>query len=201
MKPPRALNAAILVTVSPAPPSTIYSAKILQQLQSFATTITTPNAPRTSQTYRAVFESCDAAARAVDASPLTIDAFHDMPSARTLDPFNVFGWQQRKRPHQHTFTCDLAVANDGLDPLPDNHSARLLRTHEHSSSLRHSLVDTHAPLNLVDGLSTRVHTVTNKGNTERQSTAADNGDQLPPVRKYLMGPRLRKIWSESSADT
>ncbi|RMZ76407.1 hypothetical protein DV737_g4852, partial [Chaetothyriales sp. CBS 132003] len=191
MKPPRALSAAVLVTVSPAPPSTIYSAKILQQLQF--------------QTYRAVFESCQAAARAVDTSPLIIDAFHDVPSARTLDPFNVFGWQQRKQPRQHTFTCELAVANEeGLGPLPDSdaHSARLLATtHEHSRSLRQSLADARAPLNLIDGLATRTHTVTNRGDTERRGRGADNSEQqLPRVRKYVMGPRLRKIWSKSATD-
>ncbi|RMZ78422.1 hypothetical protein DV738_g3935, partial [Chaetothyriales sp. CBS 135597] len=220
MKPPRALNAAILVTVRPAPSSIIYSAKILQQLQSFGqlhyfkpttatpaavvpgtpiatatVTATNPSAESARQTYRAVFESSDAAARAVDASPLTVHAFDDTPSARALDPFNVFGWHQRKQPHPYTFVCELlAVSNEQPGPLPDSPSAHLLATQEHDSSLRQSLIDAGTPLNLIHGLSTPC--------TNRHYTETDSGkQQLPPVRKFPTGPRLRKMWSKSSADT
>ncbi|RMD41046.1 hypothetical protein DV735_g4086, partial [Chaetothyriales sp. CBS 134920] len=194
MKPPPALNAAILVTVRPAPASTVYSAKILQQLHD----------QPACQTYRAVFESADAAARAIDASPLTVNAFHNTPSPRALDPFNVFGWHHRKEPHPYTFICELAVANGELDQLPDYPSAHLLVTHTHepSSSLRQGLVDAGAPLNLIHGLSTALPTPANTAWTKEQDTGTDSSKQpLPPVRKFLTGPRLRKMWSKSATDT
>ena len=156
----------------------------------------------------------EAANRAIFASPFIVEAYHNRPTGRDLDPYNVFGFQQRKQPEAMTFKCEVKVPQAlHRETKAESDHAPTLAIDERSGLLYRGLLESEVPMNLLDGLSTTIETrsVNHRGVSPgkdrgmlkldemyRKGRRKDGEVESPsPVRKYMTGglvqPKLPKV--------
>ena len=205
------IDAAVMLTVRPPPTSTIYSSKIAGELKSFGRLnhFSISSNTEESRTYRALFESSEAAKKAIAASPFSVEAYHNLPTAKSLDPFNVLGLQQRKQPEARTFECEAKLSGKRHDVRGEKRSSesRTLVVDERSGPLYRSLLEAEAPMNLLDGLSSTIEKGTPNGrsglrgmkaellkldNMYRKGSTDAKSEDLPPIRKHLTGGLVQR---------
>jgi hypothetical protein len=172
---------AAILRISPTPTSLVHTSPILKRLRSFGevksfkkTAAQTDS--RTSSegaivegiAYRTVFSTEDDLNQALAAGSFTVDVDHDLARPEVLDPYNVFGLQDRKHPEPKTFTCQLRrEPNDdsscftSISPgktavAPSNYK---LVVDERSGPLYKSLLETDVPLGQLDGLAAAIDPV------------------------------------------
>jgi hypothetical protein len=177
----------VRLLVRPQPTSTIYSSEIANKLKSFGEVTHFQAAIETedSVVYRVAFESIDAAEHASQASPFDVKAFHNLESPRSLDPFNVFGYQQRKQPQSQTFHCEVKIAPAGA--MDNSSKDRRLVTDERTAALYTSLLEAGAPMNMLEGLSTTIETTAGMGKISLTASAKEKTPTLYDM--YLKGQK------------
>ena len=168
----RPLFRAILC-VSPAADSLVYTSPIFRRLRSFGEVVSFKKAVESAATqghdrspqqlYQVAFAEQSDLYQALAASPFTVDVDHDLPSPRSLDPYNVFGLQQRKHPEPRTFTCQLSregneqhfyTASFGPEESSKAPSRVRLVKDEKTGPLYKSLLEAGVPLGQLEGLAT-----------------------------------------------
>ena len=203
----------VLVKITPRPTSTIYSSKVLSRLASFGrvhefkVVDTAESRDSYSHTYRAVFTSAADGEKAVAASPMLIEAYQNQPTMKSLDPFNVFGWQMRKQPKGESFKCEVRLTGEteAVMQQDEQEGGRVLVTDERSGPLYKSLLEAETPMSLLDGLSAIVEKNGNAADKQEQAKPMINLGEMyrgrrqddsftdgPHIKKHLSGMGLRK---------
>ena len=211
----RPLFRAIL-SVSPAPDSLVYTSPIFRRLRSFGEVVsfkkavesaaTQGHARASQQLYQVAFAEQSDLYSALGASPFTVDVDHNVPSPSSLDPYNVFGLQQRKHPDPRTFTCQLS--REGSEEHfytssvgPDEGSEVPLKTRlvkdEKTGPLYKSLLEAGVPLGQLEGLATSRVPMDDDTN----SSDAKSLPGLPKLMDLYRSATTRfKHWQPNPAD-
>ena len=172
------------VLISPRPTTLAESTAVLKKLQSFGPVTSfaknLPDKPRPTPTSRiseplskasekyevdVVFSTTDTALKACEASPFTVVVNHDLPNPDLEDPYNVRGLQSRVQPQPRIMTCQVKMRDGDSVTRPNILSGGFSPSMK--TRLYQSLVDTKAPLSIIDGLSVSF----NEGERHIASTA------------------------------
>ncbi len=210
-----------ILHVSPIPGSLVYTSPIFRKLKSYGEVVsfkrvkylTSPQAyaPSPQQHYRVAYAEQSDLYRALAASPFTVDVDHDLPSPRSLDPYNVFGFQQRKHPEPRTFTCELSREGDeqclytaslGSDESDGASPKMRLIKDEKSGPLYKSLLEAGVPLGQLEGLATSVGPVNDDaGSSEQLSSKVTPLPAFPKLMDMYRSATTRfKHWQPDPAD-
>ena len=164
---------AATLRVSPAPDSLICTNPILRKLNSYgevksfrkaavraSSEPTRDQRPDEESNYRVIFSSESDLTRALVGSPFNIDVDHNLPNPEGVDPYNVFGLQDRKRPEPRSFTCDLRRDQDESLSEADTRFRRVRLVKDlKSGPLFRGLLDGNVPLGQLEGLATSVEPI------------------------------------------
>ena len=206
--PPRQVTQVFkaILHVSPAPKGLVYTGPIYQRLKAFghivsfrkeAVSVTddpfSVSGPPTQGLFHVAFADESGLNQAVSSSPFSVDVGHNhgQLSPRTLDPYNIFGLQQRKPLEPQSFTCQLkrrdVEVRPVLNPFFPNESVvtpppkvKLVRD-ERSGPLYKSLLQADIALGQLDGLATSIHYLTD---------TTEPGGQLEDETPLMAPPTL-----------
>lgn len=212
---------AAIVLVRPIPDSLIYTGPIYKKLKSFGdvksfkkstdslhTSSSKLSRPLGEQSFRAIFSKESELHKALAASPFSIDVDHNLPRLEGLDPYNVFGLQDRKRPEPRSFTCHLRAAKEnhtnGTNSLERSRNEEVplrvkLIKDEKAGPLYKSLLEAGVPLSQLEGLATSITSIpteqTGPSQTVDDSTSASElvpAHSTPATQNEInYGSRLR----------
>lgn len=216
----RPLFRAVL-SVSPAPNSLVYTSPIFRRLRSFGEVVsfkkavesaaTQGHARASQQLYQVAFAEQSDLYSAFGASPFTVDVDHNVPSPRSLDPYNVFGLQQRKHPEPRTFICRLSregneqhfyTSSIGPDEGSEAPPRMRLVKDEKTGPLYKGLLEAGVPLGQLEGLATsRVPIDDDTNSSDQPSSDAKSLPGLPKLMDLYRSATTRfRHWQPDPAD-
>ncbi|KEF56916.1 uncharacterized protein A1O9_07106, partial [Exophiala aquamarina CBS 119918] len=144
------------VLVSPPTTSLAESTAIVKHLQVFGHPAAFSKASHPAaqndehqQEFDLVYLSSEQLLHACSLSPITIRVNHDLPDPRIVDPYNVRGLQDRRRPSPKAFVCRVSKRDNDYTYTGQNSLSGGFAP-SNMSRLYQSLQETQAPVSLTD---------------------------------------------------